>query len=60
MASWKYCGKEESRLEGPLESGVPPASLRVKGDKGERNKLIIEKGLTWAVENGHIPIEKYL
>lgn len=41
MASWKYCGKEDSRQEGPIEHGVPPASLRVKGDKAERNRLII-------------------
>lgn len=33
LASWDYCGKEESRVEGPVEFGVPPARLNVAGDK---------------------------
>ena len=24
MAAWKYCGKEDTRVEGPLEFGIPP------------------------------------
>lgn len=37
MAAWRYCGKEDSRIEGPLEHGVPPASKAVKGDTKARN-----------------------
>lgn len=59
MASWNYCGKEDTRLEGPLEHGVPPASRAVKGDTKERNKMILEYGALKAVEDGLIPIEKF-
>lgn len=59
LAAWRYCGKEDTRVEGPCEHGVPPAALNQKGDKKARNLLIIEKGLIHAVEEGLIPIEKY-
>lgn len=59
MAAWKYCQKEEGRLQGPLTHGIPPAAKNVKGDTKERNKLILEKGEVWAVEEGHVPIEKF-
>ena len=59
MAAWKYCQKEEGRLEGPLTHGIPPAAKNVKGDTKERNRLILEKGEVWAVEEGHVPIEKF-
>lgn len=59
MAAWNYCGKEDTRLEGPLEYGVPPAAKNVKGDTAARNKMILEKGEVWAVEEGLVPIEKF-
>lgn len=59
MASWEYCGKKETRIEGPLEYGVPPAAKNVKGDTAKRNKMILEKGEVWAVEEGLVPIEKF-
>lgn len=59
MASWEYCGKEDTRLEGPLEHGLPPAAKNVKGDTAARNKMILEKGEVWAVEQGLVPIEKF-
>lgn len=59
MAIWKYCGKEESRIEGPLEHGLPPAARNIKGDTKERNKMIMEYGVVKAVEEGLIPIEKF-
>jgi len=59
MASWEYCGKKETRLEGPLEFGLPPAAKNVKGDTASRNKMILEKGEVWAVEEGLVPIEKF-
>lgn len=59
MAAWKYCGKEDTRLEGPAEFGVPPASRAVKGDTKARNKMIMEMGVVKAVEEGLIPLEKF-
>lgn len=59
LAAWRYCGKEESRLEGPLEHGVPPASRAVKGDTAARNKMIMQMGVVKACEQGLIPLEKF-
>lgn len=59
MAAWNYCGKADTRLEGPLQHGVPPASKAVKGDTAARNKMILEYGVLKAVEEGLIPIEKF-
>ena len=59
LKAWHYCGKEDTRIEGPLEYGVPPAALNVKGSKAERNKLLIEMGAEKAVEEGHIDIKDY-
>lgn len=58
MAAWTYCGKEDTRMEGPLEYGVPPAAKNVKGDTAKRNKMIIEYGLVKAIDKGLVPIEK--
>jgi len=58
MAAYTYCGKVDSRLEGPLDHGIPPASLRVAGDKKERNKLILQYGVVKAVDEGLIDVEK--
>jgi len=27
LDAWNYCGKEDTRVEGPLEYGIPPAAL---------------------------------
>lgn len=59
MAAWRYCGKEESRVEGPLEFGLPPAAKNVKGDTKERNRMILEMGAVKACEEGLIAIEKF-
>lgn len=58
MAAWNYCGKADTRLEGPLEHGLPPAAKNVKGDTAARNKMILEYGEVKAVDDGLIPIEK--
>ena len=50
MAAYNYCKKSETRLEGPLEHGVPPAALNVKGDKAKKNMLLVEMGAEKAVE----------
>lgn len=59
MRSWEYCGKEDTRVEGPLEFGIPPASRSVKGDTQQRNKMILEKGAVKACEEGLVPIERF-
>lgn len=59
MKAYNYCKKEDTRLEGPLEHGVPPAALNVKGDKAERNKLLIDIGAEKAVDEGYINLIDY-
>jgi len=58
LASWRYCGKDDTRVEGPVEFGVPPAAKNVKGDTKARNAMIIAHGVVKAVDDGLIPIEK--
>lgn len=58
MAAWNYCGKEDSRVEGPAEIGVPPAAKNIKGDTKARNKMILEYGIVKAVDEGLVPLEK--
>lgn len=59
LASWEYCGKEDTRIEGPIEFGIPPACLNKKGAKAKRNLLLISKGAEQAVRDGDIKIEDY-
>lgn len=59
MASWNYCQKEDTRLEGPLTHGIPPAARNVKGDTKARNEMILEKGVEACVKDGDISIERY-
>ncbi len=54
--SWEYCGKEDTRVEGPAEFGVPPAALNRKGDLKARNAMLIAKGVVAAVDDGDIPL----
>ena len=60
LALWDYCSKPETQLEPPVSYGVPPAQLNTKGDKGKRNKLLLEKGAEKAVEDGDIRLEQYV
>lgn len=57
--SWAYCGKEETRVEGPVEFGVPPANRARKGDYKAFNKIALEKGPEELVEQGLISIKDY-
>lgn len=57
--AWEYCGKEDTRVEGPVEFGVPPARLNKKGDKASKNMLLLEKGAEQAVRDGDIPLRDY-
>lgn len=59
MAAWTYCQKEDTRLEGPLKHGIPPAAKNVKGDTKARNEMILEKGVEACVKDGDISIERY-
>lgn len=53
---WNYCGKEETRVEGPVEFGVPPATKNVKGSTKDHNLMLMEKGAAKAVLDGDIPV----
>lgn len=59
MAAYAYCGKADTRVEGPIEHGVPPAAKNVSGDTKKRNELILQYGAVKAVEEGLVPIEKF-
>lgn len=48
--SYKYCQKDESRVEGPLVAGVAPAPRNVKGATKERNELIVKIGAKEAID----------
>jgi hypothetical protein len=43
--AWEYCGKEDTRVEGPVEYGVPPAAKNRAGDTKKRNAMLLEKGV---------------
>jgi len=58
MKAWNYCGKKDTRIEGPLESGCPPAARNVKGDKAAQNKMLMELGVAEAVEQGIITLQQ--
>lgn len=59
LKAWHYCGKEKTRVEGPLQHGLPPAAKNVKGDTKARNAMIMEYGALKAMEEGLVPIEKF-
>ncbi len=54
--SWEYCGKEDTRVSGPTEYGVPPAQRNKAGNVKSRNLLLLEKGAAQAVADGDIPL----
>lgn len=54
--AWEYCGKEDTRVEGPVEYGVPPAQRNVAGNVKARNEMLITKGAAQAVKDGDVPI----
>lgn len=59
VQSWEYCGKEDTRVEGPVEFGHPPAQLNKRGEKAKRNSMLIAKGAEQAVKDGDIRIDDY-
>lgn len=46
-------------MEGPIEWGVPPAALNIKGEKKARNMMLIDIGAEKAVEEGLICLAQY-
>ncbi|AXH77358.1 MAG: helicase [Circoviridae sp.] len=60
MKAWDYCTKEDTRIEGPVTFGYPPAKRNVKGDCAKRNRMLLDKGAKQAVEDGDIRLEDYL
>lgn len=59
MAAYKYCKKDESRVEGPWEHGLPPASRAVKGDKHALLSMCKDYGPEKAIEEGIVSILDY-
>lgn len=41
--SWAYCGKEDTRVSGPVDYGVPPAQRNKAGNVKSRNELLLSK-----------------
>lgn len=56
MAAWHYCGKKDTRVEGPVSTGLPPAQKNVAGDTKAFNAMVLEKGLVNAVDEGAVNI----
>lgn len=56
---WEYCGKEDTRIEGPVEWGVPPAAKNIAGNTKKRNQMLLEVGAERAVEEGYCTIKEY-
>lgn len=59
LAAWDYCGKEDTRVEGPYSHGIPPAALNVKGSKAKTALEIIAMGADKALEDGHVNLLNY-
>ncbi len=59
-AAYDYCGKEDSRIEGPISYGCPPPRLNTTGEKKAFNMRALEIGAERCVEEGHIKITDYM
>lgn len=59
LDAWKYCGKEDTRVEGPVEWGIPAANKKAGDTKKERNELLLAKGAVQAVLDGDITIKEF-
>lgn len=60
VASWDYCGKEDTRVEGPITFGEAPKPRKnVKGDVAAFNKLALSLGPEKMVESGQLSIMQY-
>lgn len=59
-SAWKYCHKEDTRVEGPWEFGSRPLRQNVKGEsaeaRAEKNLLLLERPLGDLVKEGTISI----
>lgn len=57
--SYNYCMKDETRVEGPVSFGVPPARRNKRGEVAAFNQELITYGPVRAVEEGLIRIDKF-
>lgn len=46
----------DTRVEGPVEYGVPPAAKNRAGDTKKKNAMLLAKGAIAAVDDGDIPL----
>ena len=51
--------KLDTRIEEPISFGLPPAAKNKKGETKERNMMIIEKGVPFAIQEGLARIDNY-
>jgi hypothetical protein len=60
FASWQYCQKTETRVEGPWSFGdMPPARVDRSGEVKARNELLLQVGALKAVQDGLIPLRDF-
>ncbi len=60
LASYEYCQKEDTRLEGPTVWGDPPKPRKnVKGDTKQFNLMVFNEGPERMVEDGRLSIMQY-
>lgn len=58
--SWQYCGKHDTRLEGPVEFGIMPLPQKqTSGDTAAFNKAVLEEGPEAMVSDGRLSIREY-
>lgn len=58
--SWEYCGKPETRVEGPVEFGpIPKPQKYAKGDTLAFNKAVLTEGPEAMVADGRLSIKDY-
>lgn len=59
-AAWDYCGKEDTRVDGPWEHGSPPRPRRNKaGDRAAFNRQLLAKGAVQAFHDGDITAQDF-
>jgi len=57
--AWEYCGKEDTRVEGPVQFGIPPARRNTKGDVARFNRQALDEGPEKLVLDGSIHLKDY-
>ena len=60
FAAWQYCGKVDTRVEGPLSFGPVPKPRKVKGANYKEFNAAVLEDLEGLVESGEVSIRDYL